>query len=143
MGDWQDYEEIESYSKGLNLENIKFYGWIDNLKQIEDLFYHASVLVCPTLIGYPEGVPRVIDEALGFGVPVIASKVGGIQYEYIDGSVFLFDSGNKDALNNALDELLFNENTRNHLIKNMSLRRVKTSKETAGFQHVQLFSGRW
>lgn len=143
VGDGQDYEKIQLYSKELKLNNVQFYGWIDNLKQIENFFYQASVLICPTLFGYPEGVPRVIDEALGFGVPVIASKVGGIQYEYIDGSVILFDSSKNNELNHALEDLLYNKETRDKLIKNMELRKLKTSKETAGFQHLQLFSGRW
>ena len=139
VGDGQALEELKKYVGTAGLERVLFYGWIDSLDTIESLFEISAVLVCPTLAGYPEGVPRVIDEAIQFNVPVVASRIGGIPNEYTDGSVHLYDSSVDGSLYSALDESLFNNNSRNRVFKNMKYRAGRTSKKTAACQHASLF----
>ncbi|MGE2836583.1 glycosyltransferase family 4 protein [Mycobacterium sp. SMC-4] len=53
------------------LPNVKFLGWTAP----EEFYAQIDVLVCPSV--YNEPLPRVIYEAYGFAIPVIASRVGG------------------------------------------------------------------
>ena len=49
----------------------------------------------------------VIQEAMASGVPVIASNVGGVKYQLIDGKTgFIFEPGDTDTLAEKLATLL-------------------------------------
>jgi colanic acid/amylovoran biosynthesis glycosyltransferase len=57
-------------------------------EQLLDVFSHASVLVAPCVIGADgnrDGLPTVLVEAMGLGVPVIATEVTGIPELVDDG----------------------------------------------------------
>jgi glycosyltransferase involved in cell wall biosynthesis len=65
---------------------ITFYGVIPN-DQLESLYASADVFVLPAIVdhrGDTEGLGVVLVEALSFGVPVVASAVGGIPDVVID-----------------------------------------------------------
>jgi glycosyltransferase involved in cell wall biosynthesis len=70
-----------------------------------DFFPTLDVLVVPSVWNEPLGV--VVFEAMGYGVPVIGSRVGGIP-EIIEGSGagWLFDSGNVRQLTALLREAI-------------------------------------
>jgi glycosyltransferase involved in cell wall biosynthesis len=53
-----------------------------------------------------EGQPRSIIEAMGAGVPIVATRVGGIPGLIGDGAAELVEPGDVDALGNALIRLL-------------------------------------
>lgn len=64
----------------------------------------ADVLALPS---WNEGVPNVILEAFACGLPVVASRVGGIPEVHQEGFLGrLFPAGNLDALVEALREVL-------------------------------------
>ncbi|MGS0683086.1 glycosyltransferase [Shewanella sp. 125m-7] len=67
--------------------NCIFHGQISN-SESKSLIKQASLLVLPSK---NEGLPIVILEALSFGVPCLASKVGGLPEVLID--KYLVDSG--------------------------------------------------
>ena len=72
VGDGKDKHILtEEISK---IENIHYFGWIDNENKLLDIYNKSDLLICPTRPGYPEGVPRVIDEALSLYKLVITSK---------------------------------------------------------------------
>lgn len=50
---------------------VRFLGW----QSSEDFYSSVDLVVCPSV--YNEPLPRVIYEAYGFALPVIASRVGG------------------------------------------------------------------
>jgi glycosyltransferase involved in cell wall biosynthesis len=61
----------------------------------------AAVLLVPSL--WYEGLPMVVVEALSFGLPIIASRIGGLTEMVLDGcSGMLFEPGNPSALLDAL-----------------------------------------
>ena len=64
-----------------------------------------DVLVVPSI--WPENSPLVIREAFLAGVPVVASRIGGI-VELVDDGVsgLLFDAGDVDGLHRALQRLV-------------------------------------
>jgi glycosyltransferase involved in cell wall biosynthesis len=56
---------------------IRFHGWLDDGEAVEALWQRCDVLVVPC-VSNADGVPRVIFEAMARGIPVIATRIGGI-----------------------------------------------------------------
>jgi glycosyltransferase involved in cell wall biosynthesis len=99
MGEWVS----EKY--GLAIENILdrrrtknrfvFHG-LTHGSEKSDVFLNSDMLVLPS---YVEGQPLVILEALSFGLPVVATKVGGIPDTIEDGKHgFLINPGDSNEL---------------------------------------------
>ena len=75
----------------------------------------ADVFVLPSL---SEGIPRVILEAWALGVPVVATKVGGIPYLIRNGeNGILVPPCSPDALSKAIEKIIDNKTLRKKLIK--------------------------
>jgi len=84
-------------------ERVSCPGWLDTT-QTAELLAGASVFVLPS---YAEGLPMALLEAMSWGLPVIASPVGGIpQVVRQDDNGLLIDPGDVDALSGALRRLL-------------------------------------
>lgn len=90
-------------------ENITFPGWIrDNEK--EKYLYEADVFFLPS---YNEGMPMCILDAMGCGLPVVSTKVGGISkivWQGING--FIHQPGDKEGMAKSIIEILTDENIR-------------------------------
>ena len=70
-------------------------------EELEQVWGEADFLVVPSLI--VENSPTVILEAFSHGVPVIASKIGGIPELIQDGeNGFLFEPGNRQSFKEAI-----------------------------------------
>jgi glycosyltransferase involved in cell wall biosynthesis len=70
-----DIEYGQKMSKNLNLiSEISFLGWIDPVKR-NNLLTNSDVFILPS---YHEGLPMALLEAMGWGLPVITTPVGGI-----------------------------------------------------------------
>lgn len=66
-------------------------------------FALSDAFVLPS---YSEGRPTVVYEAMASATPVIASRVGGIPEQVVDGETgWLFDAGDVGALSRTLDSL--------------------------------------
>jgi len=76
--------------------NIRFLGFLDR-GGVNKLYQHARFVVMPS-ISY-EAFPNSVLEAMSHGLPVIASRIGGIP-EIVDDGItgFLFDPGNYEEL---------------------------------------------
>lgn len=72
-GEEKDYLEILTDRLGLR-ECVDFVGGVPHEK-IPDYMYHADIFILPSL---SEGFPVTILEAMACGLPVIATKVGGL-----------------------------------------------------------------
>lgn len=71
---------------------VNFLGKVDNA-QIERVLEKTDVIVLPSI--WPENQPVSIMEAMCIGIPVIASRMGGIPEMVEDGkSGYLFEAGN-------------------------------------------------
>jgi len=71
-------------------DRIKFLGW----KNIDELYWRCDCLIVPSLCY--ENSPTVLSQAVSAGLPVIASKIGGIP-ELLS-TQFLFESGDEKEL---------------------------------------------
>lgn len=131
IGDGPDKYKLEKLIR-LN-DKINFHGWIDDDEKIKRIFSHSNLLVCPTLPGYPEGVPRVISEALSTFTMVLSSDVGGINNEFINNSpILLFKGGNIISLKNKIKKIInnnFDIKETYELIKNYNKNRIESYKQ--------------
>ena len=104
VGHGPDYNEAKKIAK--NQKNIKLI-FDDSHKKIISLMKEANCLVVPSLCY--ENSPTVIYEAASFGLPVIASRIGGIT-ELIHGlGGLLFEPGSKEDLIKKIEWALINK----------------------------------
>jgi glycosyltransferase involved in cell wall biosynthesis len=89
-------------------EAVKFTGWVGPSGK-RALFESAAVLAAPS---YDAALPVSLLEAMAAGVPVVASKVGGIPEIIVDGvSGFLVAPGDSASLARLLHKLLLDRET--------------------------------
>ena len=114
----------DSFEKGIdilrNIESkinasVKYctnLDWKDAMKIVQE----SQILVVPSRI---ESIPQVIKEAFFLQVPVIATNVGGIP-ELISNNItgLLVPPENPEAMTDAINELLSDNNTKQKLSKN-------------------------
>jgi glycosyltransferase involved in cell wall biosynthesis len=95
-------------SRGLE-DRAALLGQLDT-GQMLDEYRRAAVLALPSA---QETSPMVIAEAMAAGVPVVATRVGGVPHLVEDGRTgFLVAVGDIDALARRVSELLGDERTR-------------------------------
>ena len=99
--------------RALELEGrVTVLGQLD-AAQMRDEYRQAAVLVLPSA---QETSPMVIAEAMAAGVPVVATRVGGVPHLIDDGRTgFLVDVGDIDAIAQRVTELLGDERSRRSL----------------------------
>ncbi|MFN3422105.1 MAG: glycosyltransferase family 4 protein [Armatimonadota bacterium] len=102
-GDGSERQQLEKLSTELGIsEQVRFLGFQTDVRPIlwaADVFVHV-----PT--NFPEGTPNAILEAMASGLPVIASKVGGIPEVVRDNETGLIVPPNdREALAEAIKKL--------------------------------------
>jgi len=106
-----------------NLEDlVTQLGLIDRVRLLGhrsdtiDLYEAMDVFVLNSL---REGLPNVLLEAMALGVPVVATRIGGIpQVVEHDGNGLLIDADSEDQLTAALERLLGDAGLRERLAEN-------------------------
>lgn len=95
-----EVDQVRAKAEQLGLgSNIELHGWVSGAQK-QVLFSRASLLVLPS---YKEGLPMAVLEAMAQGIPVVASKVGGVPYairDKVEG--LLVPAGDRAALAEAL-----------------------------------------
>jgi glycosyltransferase involved in cell wall biosynthesis len=103
-GDEKAEEEIKLKEQVENLglvDNVRFLGWRPDVNEIMGFF---NIFVLPSL---NEGMGRVLVEAMAAGLPIVASRVGGIPDLVKDGeNGLLVPPANASALAKAISDLL-------------------------------------
>ena len=72
----------------LKLSNISIKGSLNTPREVENAFKNADLLVAPCKIaknGDRDGVPTVLFESMGYGVPVLTTSVSAIPEFIKDG----------------------------------------------------------
>jgi glycosyltransferase involved in cell wall biosynthesis len=95
---------LARYAERLEIADaVKFTGWVGPSGK-RALLEHAAVFALPS---YEESLPASLLEAMSAGLPVVASKVGGIPEVAVDGaSALLVAPGDKANLQRAIARLL-------------------------------------
>lgn len=109
IGDGPDLEALQAQVKAAGLEDRVHFEGRRKREEVVSWLQHADVLVAPSVPsrdGRREGLPVVLIEALGGGVPTIASRLSGIPELVEDGVTgFLITPGSVDELAAALEKL--------------------------------------
>lgn len=109
-------DKIRAIVKRKNLNKlVNIQDWIPHEK-VWSLYDEADILVLPS---YAEGMPMSILEAVGKGLPVIATSVGGIPEVVIDGkNGFVIEPGDIEALAEKLNILISDASLREEMGRN-------------------------
>ena len=107
-GDGPLRDQLKRAAKSLGLsDRVRFTGFVPQ-KQLRELFYDSHIFLHPsqmTADGNREGVPNSMLEAMATGLPVFATRHGGIPEAIEDGaSGVLVAERDEDALSEALLE---------------------------------------
>lgn len=104
-GDGKD--ETAFKAEAADLDNVSFAGFVDNPG---DYLASFDVFAFPSNF---EALGSSLLDAMCFGLPVVASNVGGIP-EFVEDGVngFLVAAGDPDALFNRIDHILIDESIR-------------------------------
>lgn len=93
-------DEVMAASK--KFPNIVYAGTLQKAELMQ-LMQRCSALVFPSI--WYEGMPLTIIEAFACGLPVLATKLGAMEYMVTPGhDGLLFEAGSKTGLRKALDE---------------------------------------
>jgi glycosyltransferase involved in cell wall biosynthesis len=138
VGDGPDRAALEADvgARGLS-ERVVFHGFTAHGERLFGFYAAAGVFVLPT---YSEGFPRVLYEALGHSVPVVASAVSGIPHLLEDGRhALLVRPGDPAALAAAIRRVLDDGALRRRLIREGFARVEPIIGRDAAVQFVELF----
>jgi len=104
VGRGADLEKFKRYARERNIY-AKFHGFVEH-QNISKFYEKANVFVLPTITKEPFG--NVAVEALASGIPVIASKLGGLVDIVQEGAGFLVQPKNAEEIANAITKFLDN-----------------------------------
>ena len=96
-----------------SIANLERCEWIREKPSATDYIYASDILLFPSRT---EAMPRTVLEAMATGMPIIASRVGGIPELITDGdSGILFSVGDENALHANILRLATSAETRQRL----------------------------
>ena len=114
-GDGYFRPKLEEICQQLKItENVIFYGFIGDKEKLKQLFREADMFVLPSK---SEGIPKVLLEAMAYGVPILTTNVGGIPDIIEDGvNGLLIPPGSPGGLVKGMAKILFDAKLRQKLI---------------------------
>lgn len=110
-----DMQAIQSALRDRKIDqNVEFPGWVRDAKK-DKVLRDADVFLLPS---YNEGMPMSILDAMGYGLPIVSTNVGGIPKIVHDGeNGACCQAGNIKRLSSGINELLLNDEYRHNAIK--------------------------
>lgn len=105
-GTVEDENAIKKLIKDKNVEkNVIFPGWVRDRKK-DQVLRDADIFFLPS---YNEGMPMSVLDAMGYGLPVVSTNVGGIPKIVHDGkNGTCCEAGDVDTFSKEIIELLEN-----------------------------------
>lgn len=110
-----EIEKIQKIIQKEHIKNVCIGGWITEKEQV------LRETVIHLLPSYHEGLPMAILETMAFGIPNIASAVGGIPDVVKLDTGRLIEAGNISEIIQALEDLLIDQKKRERLSKQSCL----------------------
>jgi glycosyltransferase involved in cell wall biosynthesis len=85
-GDGSEWENLARYVEERQIRNVEFLGYVRGKEKIA-AFQRADLYLFPSSHG--EGMPNSVLEAMAFGLPVVARRVGGLEDFFREGEMGL------------------------------------------------------
>lgn len=141
IGDGGEYMKLRTKAHEINVDTkIEFLGYIDDQERLAREYTSSDIFVLPTIT--TEAGPRVIDEAMYYGVPVIATNHGyGNSLEHKK-NIFFVKPNRVIELEKAIEEIINNDGLRMKMIEN-GKKRIENimGEESAAEQHARIVKG--
>jgi glycosyltransferase involved in cell wall biosynthesis len=104
VGDGPRRPDWENQADKLGIKDrVHFRGWLDKADLLKQ-YQKANIFVLPSR---HEGMPNVVLEAMGCGLPVIATRIAGSEDLVLDGTTgYLINPDNPQELSEALLKLI-------------------------------------
>jgi len=120
VGDGEEREKLECLTNSLGMrDRVQFVGRIPHEK-IPDYLYQADIFVLPSL---SEGLAIVILEAMACGLPIVATRVGGVPDIIEDGvNGYMVESGDFQEMAKKIIFILENQPVMHLISKNNRLK---------------------
>jgi glycosyltransferase involved in cell wall biosynthesis len=132
VGSGRDDERIRNAAK--DMENVSFTGWVEN---VGDHLAAFDLFVLPSL---NEGLGSILLDAMQFGLPIVASDVGGIPDVVENGdNGFLVPPGDSVALADAIVRLYRDSEMRNAMSTAARLRAENYQPESMVEHYWELY----
>lgn len=134
-----EIDKAKAIAEDLGIEErIDFTGWIKG-RDKDRAFKEATVFCLPS---YAEGFPMAVLDAWAYGLPVIATPVGGLPDIAVDeNNVLFFPVGNIDALSRRLEQIITDQGLRTKLSAGgLKLSTTVFDKQTIASQLGDLYS---
>ncbi len=124
LGDGELRQEVETYAQELGIrDKVIFHGSQSN---VYPYLHSADIFLLPSKF---EGMPMTIIEAMGTGLPVVASAVGGVPDMLRNGESGMLVSQEPQAVADAVLKLLEQDDLRRKLGENAREDSVQFSAE--------------
>lgn len=129
VGEGPEREELQRQIEAFDLSSfVRLNGALPN-EQLPDVYAEHSVFVLPS---YSEGVPVVVMEAMASGLPVVASRVGGIPEIVEDGeNGFLVEPGKPEQIADAVGSVFRLQQEKCMQIRNNNREKIEKYFNTA------------
>jgi len=117
MGDGYHRAALEVATKELGLEErVHFLGRIAFGSKLFEVYRRADIFVLPSL---SEGIPKTLLEAMASGLPIVATRVGGVPDVIKDGETgLLVEPRSPEQIAKAVQRLIEDPPLRRSIIRN-------------------------
>lgn len=134
LGDGELMEETKAYAEALGIAgNVHFLGSQSN---VYPYLNQADLFLLPSTF---EGMPMTIIEAMGTGLPIVASKVGGVPDMLQNGESGLLVSCDPEETAQAVLTLMENPDLREKLGRNARKDSVRFSAAFMAEQYTKIY----
>jgi len=117
IGDGPMRKQLKAYSDSKDIKNVDFLGYISQ-DRYDKYMRGAKFLVFPSICY--ENFPRIISEAFAYGIPVVASSLGGMSEIIEDRKTgFMFKPGDSHDLASKIRQIAGDGNILSIIRENM------------------------
>ena len=134
IGDGEQRKDIEKAveEKGLN-SAVEFLGLQDN---VYEYLHNADIFTLPSLY---EGIPMTLIEAMGTGLPIIATNVGGVPDMLKNGESAILTDVDSEKIAESFLEIAEDEGKRELLGVNAKKTAVQFSAEIMAEEYLKIY----
>lgn len=134
IGDGELRKDMEQLAQELGVENsVEFAGLQSN---VYPWLHDADIFILPSKF---EGMPMTLIEAMGTGLPIIASAVGGVPDMLTDGENAMLIKPESEQLLASLEMLYYDESIRRVLGQKALQRSLAFSSETMAQRYIEIY----